>query len=354
MDPDLVLVVGAGASRELGLPSGEELKSKIAELLRASYRYALCPANGTNRVYEALKIISSNGDGKPQVREEGSLINALNSIAKGLNAAISIDNYLDAHKNDKDVMICGKLAIVSCILNSEASSELVLSRRGIGKALNHDRVKESWLLPFFQILTENCSKDDLPERLGRVAVICFNYDRCIEQFMHLQLQEYYNTDGHDAAAILRHLRILHPYGVTGMLPWQEGSHVCEFGGSPDAGTLVNLAKKIKTFTEETSLTTGNMRAIRRILASADKIVFLGFGFHRLNLEYLYSKETPEQEQGRGSVFATAYSMSESNRDHVVKELARLSGLRLTAETFRTDLKCKQLIIEYSRSLGLTW
>ena len=139
----------------------------------------------------------------------------------------------------------------------------------------------SWLYPFFQILTENCSVDELPHRLRRVAVVCFNYDRCIEQFMYHALQIYYKIDGQMAKETLDNLTIIHPYGATGKLPWEVGDQKCAFGNVPNTRTLLSIAGQINTYTEGTDLKTSRVLEVRSLLGLTRCVVFLGFGFHRL-------------------------------------------------------------------------
>jgi hypothetical protein len=115
--------------------------------------------------------------------------------------------------------------------------------------LNIPNIQESWLYPFFQILTENCSANELPHRLSRVAVVCFNSDRCIEQFMYHAFQVYYKNDGKRSKEALDNLTIIHPYGSTGKLPWEEGEWKCAFGHKPDTETLLSISGQIKTYTD---------------------------------------------------------------------------------------------------------
>ena len=56
---DTVLVVGAGASCEAGLPSGDKLKEHIARLLNFKFdNFGAGPLQGDSRIYHALKTIS--------------------------------------------------------------------------------------------------------------------------------------------------------------------------------------------------------------------------------------------------------------------------------------------------------
>jgi len=348
---ELVLVVGAGASCELGLPSGAKLKDHIVGTLSNSLEHALGNREGGDVIAYAFRIFSET---EPRLNgQDGPLLNAAKCIIDGLPLAISIDNYLDAHRGSDDMVICGKLAIARCILRAEASSTLVRPAHESPHRLDIPNVQESWLYPFFQILTENCSVNELPHRLGRVAVVCFNYDRCIEQFMYHAFQAYYKIDGQKAKEALDSLTIIHPYGSTGKLPWEEGGHKCAFGSEPETRTLLRIAGQINTFTEGTDSATSRISEVRSLLGLARRVAYLGFGFHRLNLELLYSEQSARGERDSCSVFATTYSMSQSNRLDIVEELSRLAGLQVSQETFRSDLKCRDLLEEYRRKLSFS-
>jgi hypothetical protein len=248
--------------------------------------------------------------------------------------------------------ICGKLAIARCILRAEASSALMRPAHEYPQRLNIANIQESWLYPFFQILTENCSANELPHRLSKVAVVCFNYDRCIEQFMYHALQAYYKIDGLRAKEALDNLTIIHPYGATGKLPWEEGGQKCAFGSEPETRCLLSIAGQINTFTEGTDLATSRITEVRSLLGLSRRVAFLGFGFHRLNLELLYNQPTAQGEREDCSVFATTYSMSQSNSRDIVEVLSSLAGLKISQETFRSDLKCRELLEEYKRKLSV--
>ena len=51
-------------------------------------------------------------------------------------------------------------------------------------------------------------------------------------------------------------------------------------------TVFNLASQIRTFTEGTDPETSNIEALRQCLIESDRLVFLGFAYHRLNMELI--------------------------------------------------------------------
>src|SRR5690606_8919930 len=137
----------------------------------------------------------------------------------------------------------------------------------------------TWYNSFFQILHENCQADDLDERFGRVAVVSFNYDRCIEHYLHCALRNYYDVTTERATEVMRNMQIFHPYGSVGALPWRIHNGGVVYGANVGADTLISSSKGIRTFTEGIDPSNSDIEYIRAILRDADRIAFLGFAFH---------------------------------------------------------------------------
>lgn len=118
-----VFILGAGASAEVGLPVGEALKSIIAAKLdiRSDLNRGL--NFGDERIKEAFR---------ERDRLLGVIQNNINPymhaawrLRDALPHATSIDNFLDAHKDDELAKVFGKLGIVSSILEVERESALL-------------------------------------------------------------------------------------------------------------------------------------------------------------------------------------------------------------------------------------
>jgi hypothetical protein len=102
----------------------------------------------------------------------------------------SIDNFIDAHRDDERVKLCGKLGIALAILKAERHSKLFLNQYH-RDSLNHHGLGDTWYSRFFQLLTQNVANDKIEDIFKNIAFITFNYDRCIEQFLFYSLQTYY-------------------------------------------------------------------------------------------------------------------------------------------------------------------
>ncbi len=217
-----VFIIGAGASNEVGLPIGSDLKGKIISALNPN------PSSENNLIKQSL---SRNTDAYRAFRD----------ICSGLPLASSIDNYLDVHNDDSTIVLCGKLAIVRTILQAERHSDLFISENGQRK-LNTDSLKDTWFALFFHKLCENCLFSDLDARLKTIAFVVFNYDRCLEHFLYHAIQQYYRVDATEVSALLvKSLNIWHPYGTVGSLPWLTNSdNQIDYGATPNAPQLRDL------------------------------------------------------------------------------------------------------------------
>lgn len=184
-------------------------------------------------------------------------------------------------------------------------------------------------------------------------MIIFNYDRCVEHFLIHVLQNYYRISEVEAAELIEHLSIYHPYGSVGLLPWQKGDLQIGFGNSLNAIQLNELAKKIKTFTEGTDPSSSEIIDIRDHMAKAKKLVFLGFAFHKLNMELI----SPDLDTSLSypSVYATAYGVSDSDQNvinHQIKTMYRKKMMtlpELNIEMINAD--CSSFFSSYWRSLS---
>lgn len=345
----LVLVVGAGASTEADLPDGDALKQRIADILDIRYKFGI-KVSGDKLLNKALRILAStNGEHHP--KNLSALLNSAWLIRDAMPQAQSIDHFIDSHRKDTRIAQCGRLAIARCILKAEASSKMKVDRSN--NKIDFTGLKATWFNEFFQLVSENCTPEDLPERLAKVAVISFNYDRCIEHFLHSSFQNYYGVSPGRATELMSGLDIYHPYGIVGPLPWMGPTFSIDFGATPDPGQLLELSQSLKTFTEGTDEKSSDIVAIRTVLQTAKRVVFLGFAFHQLNLELLYGSPPMQSTSRECPVYATAHGLPDDFRLFVFNELARIGGLASNLIFLRPNLKAGELFREYWRNLSLS-
>lgn len=117
------------------------------------------------------------------------------------------------------------------------------------------------------------------------------------------------------------------------------------GGSPQQ--LAAVAQQVRTFTERVE-EGDELAAMRATIASADRLVFLGFGFHRQNVELLSQRMDDHAE-----IVATAFHISQSDKSVIEDELAKAFGHEFIIQNTRiqlADMTCAQFFNEYWRTL----
>jgi hypothetical protein len=346
----VLFVIGAGASHEVGLPLGSGLKTAIAEYLDIRYERGFELSSGDERLIEAFQFharLHNNGN-----RSISAYQRECWKLRDAMPQAQSIDSYLDVHTDNPVMLYCGKAAIVRAILAAEGSSKLKPQDQGYDKRVIFKSIENTWYTRLWQKLVENCPVDALQTRIGRVAFIVFNYDRCLEHFLHSAIRNYYQLSEHDAAAVLTNAQIFHPYGQVGRLPWESGSTSIEFGADVHPDTLNQMTGQIKTFSEGTDPTESEIVQIRSVVAGARRIVFLGFAYHVQNLALLFPPSEAHSLPHTTEVYGTALGISASDSKVIARDLAKGLRIKTNAIHLENTHSCNDLFGEYGRSLSL--
>jgi hypothetical protein len=340
-----VFVGGAGASREVGLPTGSELKPVIADKLNIKYKFSepYIPVTGDAAVAGALAQYA-----KQSQKDVNALLHEAWKIAEAMPQALSIDNFMDAHRKNVGIQLCGKLAIAQAILEAEANSQLFFDDQRQEK-YDPKKLTDTWYENFFKLLTENVGVEDIETIFENISFVLFNYDRCVEHFLFHSLQNYYRIGQPDASFLLEKLKISHPYGSVGPLR-SHGPGVPVTFGDWRRRDLLEIAGQIKTFTERVEDEVAR-DAIRLQIQAANTIVFLGFAFHPLNMELI----TPEIKSDATRIFGTAMGISDADVTVVMSDIQRMLEKETVKPTLdihiNNSLSCASLFTHYWRSLS---
>jgi hypothetical protein len=339
-DVKTVFILGAGSSKEANLPTGIELAPQISKLLDIRFE------DGGRRVGTGDQIIeqSLRTIAQRQGRNANELFRKCRQIGAGIGYTTSIDNYINLHADDPDIALCGKIAIVRAILQAEHGSYL-FDGDASRTQYNQDRISESWFIRFIRGLSSEIPKSKIGELFNNVAIINFNYDRCVEHFLFGAVRTLYSLDAAETAKVIATLQIIHPYGTVGELPWQNPNGVAF--GDVERTDLENLSARIRTFAEQVA-EKETIDKIRLELLSGRKHVFLGFAYYRQNMELL---TTGKQLATR--VFGTVLDTSSSDGEVISDKICTAFSLDRNSENMRPrleDLRCKAFFDAYSRSL----
>ncbi len=157
--------------------------------------------------------------------------------------------------------------------------------------------------------------------MNAISFITFNYDRSIEQFLFTALSNTYGAPADEVSEVLRGIRIVHVHGQLGYLPWQDAN------GWPyekvfDTNETRARAERIKIIYEAIDADE-DFLAAQAILADAERIHFLGFGYHETNMRRL-GFPRPGNKEVRGSCF-------QLTRHEIQQILEKYGDLRLGDE-----------------------
>lgn len=298
-----VFIVGAGASAEFGFPQGDNFKKILSKKIDIRFEEGTKQTSGDYKIQEALRVFvrqQGQRDINPYLHKAWNISNALGLVP-------SIDSYIEMHDGDKEIELVSKLGIVSTILEAEKKSKLYNNNSTSKFSLMP--LADTWLAKFTKILVNGVHVNNIEKIFENVSFIVFNYDRCIEQYLSIALEHAYSIPANTAHDLInKKLKIYHPYGKVGDLPWFTGNlYDVTFGADIDFNRLLNQTEKIKTYSEQMKQT-DLQSSIHFEIENADRIVFLGMAYHDQNLQLI----KPSLEIRAKSIYGSAFGMSESD------------------------------------------
>lgn len=237
-----VLVLGAGASMPYGFPSG------------AGLREIIC-GEGNNSQAVQRGLIAAGYD-EDHLR---LFITALRNSGRQ-----SVDAFLE-HR--RDFLGIGKAAIAVALIPYEVPRDLQVD---VGL---HGR----WYAHLFDQL--EASPDQW--RRNALTIVTYNYDRSLEFFLWKALENSFGMTPEDAGELLEAIPILHLHGCLAPL---GPNLLTERPYSPEvrSGSVRTAAESIKVIGEATP-TDAVFAQARGALSAAERVYFLGFGYHPTNL-----------------------------------------------------------------------
>jgi hypothetical protein len=307
-----VFVVGAGASAECKLPTGAQL----SDLIKAGVRFRFDPhgsgqMEGDTVLLRALRLRF----GKDQATINRYTTSS-NELAATMSTFPSVDEALHWWRSTPEIVDLGKAAIAHYVLQAERNSVLKYSREN-GR-VNVDAANDTWLAPFLSIAVSALSRDESNAIFQNVTLINFNYDRTVEHYLVLALQQRTGLSKEMAERSVAQLDIIRPYGSLGKLDWQGGQG--PFGGSEHDNDLFKIAANIQTFTEQAA-EPDVAKSIDDALSKAVVVIFLGFGFHQQNLSLFKTSRGPRDRMAM--VAATSLGIDELNYPSIKNQLRKV-------------------------------
>jgi hypothetical protein len=104
------------------------------------------------------------------------------------------------------------------------------------------------------------------------------------------------------------------------------------------------------YQEGTNISSSKISEIRQRLAMAYGVVFMGFAFHKLNMQLIYLY--PLDVVGRMvKCYATAFELSEIDKEEIKAQMMNIYRNNIDVKMAKSDMKCSQFFKEFWRSLA---
>ncbi len=277
-----LFILGAGASKPFGYPTGPELRDRI---IGGAYSEDIVET--LSMCYEDIKHFN---------QELKIFRRAFERYGR-----YSIDGFLE---HQPKFMEIGKLLIARILISHEDDS--LLRNR-----------KENWYMYLLELL-------EVPFEtlhLNNTSFITFNYDRSLEHFLFEAIRNQSGKNPEECKEIMKNFPIVHLYGQLDPLPWQDEQKGTEYSTDVKLGKrLIAAPENIQLISNERDITKSELfDDAYRLLAKADRIFFLGFSFDKTNLERLQVKYMKEKE-----IFATVYGLKNAKLNWLKDYFAKRS------------------------------
>jgi hypothetical protein len=334
-----VVILGAGASEEYGFPVGSTLiqdilidyinpkhKKHVALICELDkWRYPdighieYCPDEQSSYTVTHYPI----------VKPKDSFVDEFISTLKKSQTA-SIDDFLYHHGKYR---LIGKVSILLNLIRKERS---------------YKQEEYGWYSYLWRLLYQGTGGDIKKILKNRIKIITFNYERSIEQFLHMALSNMFSIDEPKIVdEVLNQIEVYHVYGRLGRLPWQDIElPVCDFGENLEKGNhlgvikagkefgqieltkeafdqckhVLAIAKSVKTYHEGQDITA----TYQKVISDAERVYFLGFGFNQQNMQALGLTEKILNTK----VYATTYGLGNKEAFNIKEHLVSL-GAQIT-------------------------
>ena len=279
------LILGAGSSQHYGFPSARGLKSDICEQF-------------SDKDSPAIKLLTGTPGSDFEEYDFVTFANALRHSGQ-----MSADAFLE--RNPAYIEI-GKIAIAYCLLQYEKEDDLFPARS------DHH---------LYEYIFARLGADIDAFRRNQLSIITFNYDRSLEHFVETALwnSNYTTTTREQTQEAINALPILHVYGQLALLSWQVRNPARDLVRSyrpnvmyPD---IMRAARTIKIISERKECDLHNDPDFLRaweLIDRAERLCFLGFGYHETNLDRLKI----DNSKGRWEIYGTSLNLPDSEKKRV--------------------------------------
>ncbi|MEM7779907.1 MAG: hypothetical protein AAF697_05890 [Pseudomonadota bacterium] len=336
---DTTLIIGAGANREIEMPDGPDLLAKIA----GGYEFERLESEVKSRDLISLAQIFEQIAPEIGLSYE-ELVRGATAIRDATLVSSSIDAILEQYGHDPAVLAAGKIAIVYYTLQAESKSTLAEAPRASDELPL--RGTENWLFQLGQLIVKGVPRARAEECFEKLSIVCFNYDRAIEHYLPWVVQRAFGMSYEEACELVAgRLRIVHPYGVAGRLPWQGDEENGATWGNESPENIVRLSKRIFTASQRAA-SRQFQSYLRSEMTRGKRLAFLGFGFDPMNVAMLFD----ELEHDNPDMLISLVDVSETQQKAILRLIYRLTGITDEGLITLENMKAFELLRDYGRFL----
>ena len=330
------LVVGAGTALELQMPTNADLLSRIAQ----GFEFVRLGTETETRDNVLLAGYLSKAAGRLGKGDDDARL-AAERIRQATKIGRSLDSIIDQHDTEPLIALCGKLAIVHYVCQGEARSLLRPEPRFAGDLPIQGT--DTWLYQLGQLITDGVPRSRIDQCFNELTIINFNYDRAIEHFMPFALNLAFGMTLKEAQQLVAaKLRIFHPQGAIGRLPWQQSDAPEVEWGTEQPWNIHNLAVQIRS-PAETARDQRNVQAIRGAVAGAKRLVFLGFGYQPQSIDLLIDYSLSHDPE----ILASVSDHPKAIQASIQRVLKRKTGIDREDLVMLVDSRSNDVLRDYS-------
>ena len=257
-----VFILGAGASKPYGLPTGVELRDLLIEKLRGAQ--------------------SNKGGPGIVLSELGHTDHEMRDFAESLQGSgqPSVDAFLAERDN---FLTVGKRALAGYLIEMERMSHLTETTRDRReRAVRHGEAADQDDRWYDYVWTQmsDSGRDGITK--NQVAFVTLNYDRPLEAYLTAAIRDSYGLTDPEAASILAEIPIIHVYGQLGKLHSRNAAEVRAYDQIVTSDSVLVASEQIVVMPEG-DLDSPALEEASHLIQNARRVVFLGFGYHPENM-----------------------------------------------------------------------